>query len=313
MALGVLGALLGPKTKLPRDHVTRPRRSAKKAATEHAAGMQEALDRLSAMPGIADIAGTKRVPRGFYDAVDDFRRHYDAYAAVVGKFLPIPEDAKQPGEPGGCQGCIEAPMPVHGFETLSIYREIRTWKDFGVVARRLGELGEEQFKAIQAGHTGKDPEKIRFGSKAVQEGRVAFAKTKAICPLLDQDKERCRVWERRPIACRMHWPTSPPATQDPDHPDYPKSAKAVNIRLPVKQQVAVHQLDKRLSLQLSPFLYASLLQVLQLADGQLIQEVGEAPVRMQQDGKIAERANRNVKHAAKNKKKKSSAKGKKRK
>ncbi len=308
MALGLLGALLGPKIKLPRDHVTRPPRGAKKAAAEHAAGMQEALDRISAMPGIADIAVNKRVPRGFYDAVDDFRRHYDAYAEVVRKFHKIPEDAKQPGEPGGCQGCIEAPMPTHGFEALSIYREIRTWRDFQVVAQRMGELGEAQFKAIQAGHTGKDPEKIRFGSKAVQNGRIAFAKTKQVCPLLDESKQRCRIWDRRPLACRMHWPTSSPETHDPAHDGYPKGAKAVNIRLPVKQQVTVHQLDKRMSLQMSPFLYAALLQLLQLAEGQLVQEVGEAPAKMQQDGRVAQRANRNVKHAAKFKKGKGGAK-----
>jgi Fe-S-cluster containining protein len=304
MALGLLGALLGPRIKLPRDHVTRPPRAAKKAAAEHIAGMQAALDRISAMPGIADIATTKRVPRGFYDAVDDVRRHYDGYAEVVRKYLAIPEDAHQPGEPGGCQGCVEAPMPVHGFEALSIYREIRTWKDFPQIARELGELGEAQFKAIQEGHTGKDPEKIRFGSKAVQKGRVAFAKMGRVCPLLDEGKQRCRIWERRPIACRMHWPTTPPDTQAPEHENYPKSAKAHNIRIPVKQQVTVHQLDKRMSLQMSPFLYASVLQILQLTDGQLVQEIGEPPVKMQQDGKIANRANRNVKHAAKYKKKK---------
>jgi hypothetical protein len=47
------------------------------------------------------------------------------------------------------------------------------------------------------------------------------------------------------------------------------------------------------------------LQILQLADGQLVQEVGEPPVKMQQDGQIAARANRNVKHAKKFNKKKS--------
>jgi hypothetical protein len=80
--------------------------------------------------------------------------------------------------------------------------------------------------------------------------------------------------------------------------------KAKNIRLPVKVQVALAQLDKRMMLQMSPFLYAGALQLLQLGEGQPIQEVGEAPQRMQQDGQVAQKANRNVKHAAKFKKKK---------
>lgn len=303
MALGLIGALLGPRIKLPSDHVTRPPRAARKAAAASIAGMQAALDRIAAMPGIADIAQNKRVPRGFYEAVEELRRHYDAYADTVRGFLPIPEGAKRPGEPGGCAACYAAPMPVHGLEALAIYREIRTFKDFPQLARRLGELGEEQFKAIQAGHTGKDPEKIRFGGKAVQRGRVELAKRMQPCPMLDVSKQRCRIWEQRPIACRMHWPVSPPETQSPDAENWPKGARAHNIRLPVKQQVTVHQLDKRMALQMSPFLYAAVLQILQLADGQLIQEVGEAPVKMQQDGQIAARANRNVKHAAKFKKK----------
>ena len=42
---------------------------------------------------------------------------------------------------------------------------------------------------------------------------------------------------------------------------------------------------------------------LQLAEGALIQEVGEAPIKMQQDGHVAQRANRNVRHAKKYQKK----------
>lgn len=304
MALGLIGALLGPRTKLPPDHVTRPPRAARKAAAEAIAGMQAVLDRISAMPGIADIAQNKRVPRGFYEAVDELRKHYDAYAEVVRKYLPIPEDSKRPGEPGGCAACYATPMPVHAIEALAIYRHIRTFRDFPTLARKLGELGEEQFKEIQSGHTGKDPEKIRFGGKAVQQGRVAFAKRMQPCPMLDVGKERCRIWEQRPIACRMQWPITPPEQNRPDAEGWPRGARSHNIRLPVKQQVQVHQLDKRMALQTSPFLYAAVLQVLQLADGQLVQEVGEPPVRMQQDGHIAARANRNVKHAAKFAKKK---------
>src|SRR5688500_12315758 len=128
MALGLLGALFGPRIKLPSDHVTRPPRAARKAAVEHIAGMQAVLDRIAAMPGIADIATNKRVPRGFYGAVEVLRRHYDAYSDVVKKFLPLPDDSRRPGEPGGTAACHPAPMPVHGIEALAIYREVRTWK-----------------------------------------------------------------------------------------------------------------------------------------------------------------------------------------
>jgi hypothetical protein len=56
--------------------------------------------------------------------------------------------------------------------------------------------------------------------------------------------------------------------------------------------------------------YASVLQLLQLGEGQMLQEVGEAPQRMQQDGRVAQKANRNVSHAKKFAKKKAKAKAK---
>ena len=37
----------------------------------------------------------------------------------------------------------------------------------------------------------------------------------------------------------------------------------------------------------------------QITEGHQLQEVGEAPARMQQDGQVTRRANRNVRHAAK--------------
>jgi ribosomal protein L30 len=81
-------------------------------------------------------------------------------------------------------------------------------------------------------------------------------------------------------------------------------APAKNVRLPVVQQVAIGQLDKRMALQISPFLQAGMLQVLSLNEGQLIQEVGEPPQRMEMDGRVQQRANKNVKHAKKFQKKK---------
>jgi hypothetical protein len=72
-----------------------------------------------------------------------------------------------------------------------------------------------------------------------------------------------------------------------------------NIRIPIRKQAALQQLDKRMSLGLAPFMYAGVLQLLELAQGELIPETGEAVQRMGQDGRVQQRANRNVKHAKK--------------
>jgi Fe-S-cluster containining protein len=300
MALAdLLGILFGPRLRLPRDHITRPPRRAIKAAKPSIDAMQAALDKLSALPGIADVKQTKRLPRGFSEAVQELRSAYDEYFETVRKFLPGGLEAKRPGEPGGCGACHAAVMPVMAVEAIDLYRELRPWRDFPKLAQRLAEQAEQQIKDIQARHTGKDPEKMRMAGKAVQEGRVAYAKRMQACPLLDEAKQRCRAWERRPIACRMHLPLVDEATTRPDHERWPKAVKAHNVRLPVRQQVAVRQLEKRLGLELNPFLSASVLQLVQLVEGDVLPEVGEAPRRMQQDGQVAQRANRNVKHAKK--------------
>lgn len=306
MALSdLIAAVLGPRPRLPRDHVTRPSRRARKATKAESLELQTALDELSALPGIADIKQNKRLPRGFSAAIEKMHNAYDAYFEASRKFLPGALEAKRPGEPGGCSACYSAAMPVMGVEAIAIYREIRPWRDFPKLAQRIAELGEQQFKDMQALHTGKDPEKMRLSGKAVQKGRVTFAKRMQPCPFLDEGKQRCRIWDQRPVCCRMHLPLVDEATARPDHEGWPTAVKAHNLRMPVKQQVTVRQLDKRLALDLNPFLYASVLQLAQIAEGELIPEVGEAPRKMQQDGRVARRANRNVKHAKKYQKGKS--------
>jgi len=259
--------------------------------------MQKALDAIAALPGLADIKDTKRVPRGFYGLCESFLEHYDHYTSTVREHMKL-GNAARPGAPGGCNACYEVPVGVHAIEALVIYRKIRPWKEFPKLAQSLADLAEQQFKAIQAEHHGKDPEKVRMGGKAVQKGRLAFAKRGVPCPFLDVEKQRCRIWDVRPLVCRMHHVLSDPSWSHPTHARYTEVA-AKNLRPPLRMQVALAQLDKRMILQLSPILYAGILQILQLGEGQTIPEIGEAPQRMQQDGQIVQRANRNVKHAKK--------------
>jgi len=301
MFLDFLAALFGRRMRLPADRVTRIPRAAKKAAKAEIEAMVAAIEAIAALPALADVKENKRLPRGFYSRVQEYSRSYDAFVAVVGRYFPV-EDARRPGEPGGCGACHAAPMGLHTIETLNIYREFRTHRRFSQIAQRMGELGERQFQDIQAGHKGKDPEKIRMGSRAMQEGRLTFARRREPCPFLNVEKERCQIWEHRPMVCRMHHPVTPPEISDPTHEDYPKAVKGYNLRPPIKVQVLLRQIDKRMMLQLSPFMYAGVLQLAQLADGQLLQEVGEAPRRMQEDGQISRRANRSVPHAKKYKK-----------
>jgi Fe-S-cluster containining protein len=298
--MGILNAIFGPRLRLPRDQVTRVSRAIRKRAKENVDGMQKVVDEIGAMAGIADIAQLKKLPRGFYERVEVFLANYDAYADEARRSLGA-EDKPRAGTPEGVGACYAAPMGVFGPESLNIYRLIRTWSDFPTLAQKLGEAAEAQMKEIQSRHKGKDAEKIRLTGKAVQRGRMAYATQGEPCPFLDRNKRRCRLGDARPIACRMHHISTDPAWSNPQHPEHGK-VKAVNIRLPIRQQVGLQQIDKRMGLGLSPFLFVGVLQLLQLSDGELLQEVGEAPRRMGQDGRVAQRANRNVKHAKKFKK-----------
>lgn len=295
--MSFLSAIFGPRVRLPRDQISRVPRAAKRKAAEALSRMQQSIDDLSAMPGIADIASEQRVPKGFYDQVDAILAAYDEYEAIAAERLGV-SDAPRPGTPEGTDGCYAAPMGVSALEALRIYRRVRTWSDFPAVAEALQAAGQQQVEDIQRHHKGRDPEKIPATSRAIGLGRREFEARKIPCPFLDEDKGRCRVWENRPINCRMHRMVGDIALHDPEHEDHAK-AKAKNIRLPIRQQAAISALEKRMALQLNPMLYAGVLQLGAVAEAELIQEVGEAPRKMGQDGRVAQKANRNVKHAKK--------------
>lgn len=291
MVLALIKRLLGRRPKMPRDQITRISRAVRKATEPQVAAIQAALDEIAALPGLADIAISKRAPKGFYAAATRFVAAYDAYVEAVSKHMNL-GTAARPGTPEGWHCCHEQPVGVSGVESLLIYRAIRPWRDFAEVAKRLAELGEAQFKEIQQRHTGKDPEKIAMTDAAVEDGRVAFAQRGDLCPLLDPQTHRCRVWEERPNACRMHFVVTDPSWSDPRHPSFNKVV-ARNIRLPVRQQVALMQIEKRMMLGAAPFLNAGLLQMLHFCEGQTIPEVGESPPRFAADGQPAPKANRN--------------------
>ncbi len=291
MVLEVLKSMFGRRIRLPRDQVTRVPRAARKAAEPQVAAIQAAIDTIAALPDLADVAKTKRLPKGFFAAVQALAAAYEAYIAAVVQAVPALRGAPRAGTPEGQRGCVEQPVGVTGVEGMAIYRATRPWREFPQVAQELARLGEQQYKDIQALHAGKDPDKIGMTSVAVQQGRVEFARRGEPCPLLDPQTRRCKVWDQRPFVCRMHFLPGEPI--DPKDPRWPKEVKAFNVRMPLRQHVALMQIEKRMLLTPAPFLNANVLQWLQLAEGQLLAEVGEAPLRFTADGQPAPKANRN--------------------
>jgi len=299
MVLEALKSLFGRRIRLPRDHVTKVSRAARKAAEPQVAAIQAAIDTIAALPELADVATTKRLPKGFFAAVQALTAAYDAYIQAIVAATPALQNAPRAGTPAGHNACYEQPVGVTGVEGLAIYRAIRPWKDFPQVAKELARVGEAGYKDIQALHTGKDPDKISMAGVAVQQGRLNAARRHDACPLLDPATQRCRAWDVRPFACRMHFILSDPAWSDPRDEHFPKQVKPFNVRMPIRQQVALMQIEKRMLLTPAPFLFANILQWLHLAEGGALAEAGEAPARFAPDGQVAAKANRNRPNAKK--------------
>lgn len=293
MVLEVLKSMFGRRIRLPRDVVTKVPRAARKAAEPQVAAIQAAIDAIAALPGLADVATTKKLPKGFFAGVQALTAAYDGYIAAVVAAVPGLAGAARPGTPEGWHACHEQPVGVTGVEGLAIYRASRPWPDFAAVAQELARQGEQQFKDIQALHTGKDPDKISMTGVAVQQGRIDFARRGELCPLLDRDTHRCRVWDQRPFACRMNHILGDAKAADPRDPRWPKQTRVFNVRMPLRQMMALMQIEKRMLLTPAPFLAANILQWLQLAEGHQLAEVGEAPLRFLADGQPPAKANRN--------------------
>ena len=276
---------------MPRDRATRIPRAVRKATKPQSEAIQQAIDTIGALPGLADVGVTKRLPKGFTEAVRALHKAHDEYIEVAAAGMAL-ESAARPGTPEGAPCCREMPLGVTGVEGAVIYRTIRVWKDFPQVAARLAELGQAQFDEIQSLHKGKDLQKIRMNDKAVREGRLAFARKGEACPFLDEERGRCRIWEVRPQSCRMHHVTTNPEWSDARSEHF-EQVEAKNLRIPVRQQVALMQVEKRMMLQAAPFMHANVVQIAQMTEGDQLYEVGEAPLKFQQDGQIQQRANRN--------------------
>jgi Fe-S-cluster containining protein len=300
--MGLFDFLFGPRIRLPYDRPTRLTRTARRAGAPGVDAAKLAIAALDGLKGVADVASAKRVPKGFYEYAQAMLTGFDLYADAARKTMGF-EELPRAGTAEGKAACTTIPFPVSGVEMLVAYRKARQWRDFPQLAQRIAAQAEELFKLIQAGHTGKDLEKISLTGNAVAQGRLQWAQRGETCAFFDEGKGKCRLGDARPMVCRGHQLDGDVARHEPSHPEYLK-APAKNVRLPVVQQVAIGQLDKRMALQISPFLQAGMLQLLALNEGQLIQEVGEPPQRMEMDGRVQQRANKNVKHAKKFQKKK---------
>lgn len=296
--LSYLRLFFNRRFRVPRDKSTRPNRAAKKASSESEAAFTSSVTAIADLPGLSDLSRTKVLPQGFFRAVKSMWSAYDRYSQDLRKAMNW-ESMHPAGQGAGCSGCFDAPMHVSPAESLTIANSIATRPDFPKLAQALQDRAKQVLEDIHAEQKVKDPNKA--DPYALQKGRHRYYRRALPCPFLDSDKQKCTIHEIRPMSCRMHLIGDPAERVKGDHPER-EQAEVVNIRLPARTQLSINQhIDKRMG-QISPLLFAGVLQAFELGQGQPVRERGQARQKTGRDGKVVAPANRNSKNSKKQQK-----------
>lgn len=297
--LSYLRLIFSRRYRVPRDKSQRPNRAARQASAAASATLTECINSIADLPGLSDLSRTKLLPAGFYRAVKGMWSAYDRYAQSLHESMGLA--ALHPaGEGEGCNGCYSAPMGVSPAESLTIAQAIAQRPDFPKLAQELQDRAKILLEDIQAEQKKTDAQ--RTDPYALQKGRHRYHARGLACPFLDEKNRKCSIRDVRPMSCRMHYIADPTERVRGDHPEH-EQAKVVNLRLPTKTQVAIKQhIDKRMG-EISPLLFAGVLQAFEMGQGQPVREVGQARQKTGRDGRLVARANRNVKGSKKEQKK----------
>lgn len=297
--LSYLRLIFSRRYRVPRDKSQRPNRAARQASAAASATLTECINTIADLPGLSDLSRTKIVPAGFYRAVKSMWSAYDQYAQSLHESMGL-GGLHPAGQGEGCNGCYGAPMGVSPAESLTIAQALAQRSDFAQLAQGLQDRAKILLEDIQAEQ--KKPDAQRTDPYALQKGRHRYHARGLACPFLDEKNKKCTIREHRPMSCRMHYIADPTERVRGDHPEH-NQAKVVNLRLPTKTQVAINQhIDKRMG-EISPLLFAGVLQAFELGQGQPVREVGQARQKTGRDGRLVARANRNVKGSKKEQKK----------
>jgi len=230
------------------------------AASNHLLEMDERLEQLATLPGLEAFATTRRVPREFFTIWDQALAAYDRFLAVM----------TGPGAlaircQAGCSACChEVPTGVQAVELLAIYERYRQFDDFAQLHNRACDLADHVTELIAEQAQGQQT--IDSTDPAFTKALMAYRSERKPCVFLGPDS-RCRIYDRRPIPCRMHFAVTDPRWCEADHPN---ADQAVTPNLEPPQDMLEHMrtVARRLGLERSsPLLF----QGLGLIGGQVMQ------------------------------------------
>lgn len=239
------------------DKLRRPRkvelslsREAADLASDHLMAMDDALEELAALPGLEAFAHTRKLPARFFELWDEALAAYDRYLELMSGPRGLDVSCK----PGCAACCHENPTGVQAVELLAIYAVYRGFEDFAELHNRACDQNDELVALLAK--EAPDRRAVASDSPEYQRAHLSYRQLRRPCVFLDGE-QRCRIYARRPLTCRMHVATTDPSLCWIDHP---KAGDAVTPHLqPPKDMLAyMKTIAERLGLELPATLFGGL-------------------------------------------------------
>ena len=235
-----------------RTHTVQVSREVAEQASDYLLEMDARLEELAEMPGLEQFARSKSVPAAFFSTWDRALAAYDRYLDVM--------TSGSGGAPkarcgAGCAACChEVPTGVQAIEYLAIYQRYRDFPDFVELHNRACDLADQltELLAQQVPGARQVPSDGPEATRALLE----YRRKRLRCIFLDSD-QRCRIYDRRPIPCRMHFAITEPQWCEADHP---RGEDAITPNLAPPKDMLEHMktIARRLQLELPPTLFQGL-------------------------------------------------------
>lgn len=215
-------------------------------AAGHIVTMGTHLDAVLAIPDLEahgrTLSKSRRLPRAFFTHMVAALDAYDRFVATVIKEATL-EVTCGPGCTACCHG---APAGVRGCELLVLYKHYRRFPDFRHLHNRAVSQSDQLMEDLRT-VSARAANTVMTDSRAFRRAYVRYMRRRLPCVFVDSDTGNCRVYEARPIPCRMHF-----SLNDPDQcwPDHPRSSKAVapNLTPPPAITQRLDRIDEALGL-----------------------------------------------------------------
>jgi Fe-S-cluster containining protein len=190
---------------------------------------------------VMDFASTGWLPDRFFDLLAELYATYDSYIAHN-----ISASALKIQCRFGCTRCChQAVHGVYSFEVIHLYRQLRSLPEYGDIHNTFVARADE-FQKLVAEFTAEPGHATASEPTAAAYAMRKFAAAAKPCPLLLGNN--CRVYEHRPVPCRMYYSLT--------HPMYCTTPYGQNfhIEVPEETNAILWHLSSRLAFPFSEYL-----------------------------------------------------------